>query len=71
MSGIWDLGRDKIKTSAAWTLFKRPFSHYTTKLEAFLAYEFPKVLYCEESHYAEIKEKVGCWLFPVWVSSAG
>ena len=30
--------------------FKRPFTEYLTRLEGFVAYDMPKILFCDPSH---------------------
>lgn len=55
VSALWDIGRGNMQTSEKWLVFKRPFSHYLTGAKAFLAYRFPKIVYCDEDSYAALK----------------
>jgi hypothetical protein len=34
--------------------FKRPFTEYLQRLERFVAYDMPKILYCDPSHENEV-----------------
>ena len=57
MSGIWDLGRDKIDVTHGFD-FKRPFTMYTDAMKNFLKYEFPKVLFLEHAQFETLKPDV-------------
>ena len=58
VSGIWDLGRDKIDAKPGWDLFKRPFTHYTDKFKVFLNYRFPKIVFLDPLLFDELKPAV-------------
>jgi len=55
VSALLDLGRGDLPASGG---FRRPFSEYIHRLEGFLAYDMPKVLYCEEKYKQQIEETV-------------
>lgn len=55
VSGLFDLGRGNLDSGGG---FKRPFTEYLTRLERFVAYDMPKILYCDKSHWDEIKEVI-------------
>jgi hypothetical protein len=57
VSGIWDLGRDKIAVEGG-NDFRRPFTMYTDAMKLFLDYKFPKVLYLERKHFDILKPAV-------------
>ena len=42
-------------TTSTWDALRRPFSYYVRGLQAFLAYNIPKVLFCDADTYAVIK----------------
>ncbi len=58
VSGIWDLGRDKIQAKPGWDLFRRPFTHYTDKFKLFLEYKFPKIVFLDPQLFEELKADV-------------
>ena len=58
VSGIWDVGRGDMATSAQWEVLKRPFSHYINGLKQFLAYKIPKVLFVDPELYSDVKAMV-------------
>ena len=38
--------------------FKRPFSEYIHRLEGFLKYDMPKILYCETKYKDQIQDVI-------------
>ena len=55
VTAIWDIGRGSMKTSDQWNVLRRPFSHYIAGAKQFLAYRFPKVVFCDLETYARLK----------------
>lgn len=58
VTGIWNLGRGTMQTSQQWNVLRRPFNHYVQGLKQFLAYPFPKVLFCDAESCAAAKPLV-------------
>lgn len=50
VSALIDLGRGELDPS-----FRRPFSEYIRRMQSFLQYDFPKVLFLDEEHFDEVK----------------